>query len=109
MFDATGNTGSMERGFQLVGAGGGYVFVSVVKGSHLLCRPAVPSREMTLLASRNATSEDFATVMTAMREGRIPTDRLNTHTAELNEAAAAIPCWLKMPDQVFKAIIKIGG
>ena len=107
VFDATGSTGSMERGFQLVGAGGGYVFVSVVKDRISLPDPLFHGREMTLWASRNATREDFATVMTAMREGRIPTDRLNTHSAELSEAAAAIPSWLKMPDQVFKALIKI--
>lgn len=109
VFDATGNTGSMERGFHLVGAGGGYVFVSVVKDHISFADPLFHAREMTLWASRNATGEDFATVMAAMREGRIPTDRLNTHVAELAEAAEAIPRWLKTPDQVFKAIIRVAG
>jgi 2-desacetyl-2-hydroxyethyl bacteriochlorophyllide A dehydrogenase len=109
VFDATGKAVSMERGFDLVGAGGSYVFVSIVKDRISFADPLFHAREMTLLASRNATARDFEQVMAAMGAGHVPTDALNTHTAGLETAAEAIPLWLQTPDQVIKAMIKVGA
>ena len=36
-------------------------------------------RETTLLASRNATEEDFETVLAAMRAGEVPVEALKTY------------------------------
>ena len=70
--------GAMERGFEFIAHGGKYVLVSIVPDRISFADPEFHKREATLLASRNATPEDFETVLDAMRRGEVPTDALNT-------------------------------
>ena len=107
VFDATGKAASMEQGFELVGAAGRYVLVSVVKDRISFADPLFHAREMTLLGSRNANSVDFAHVMDCMARELVPTGLLHTHTASLADAAAAIPAWLEQPASVVKAMIEV--
>jgi 2-desacetyl-2-hydroxyethyl bacteriochlorophyllide A dehydrogenase len=107
VFDATGNPRAMEAGFSLVAHGGRYVLVGVVKGPLTFMDPEFHSREMTLLGSRNATSEDFERVMAAIRGGQIPIDRLITHRTTLAGAATDIPNWVAEKTGLIKALIEI--
>ncbi len=75
MFDATGNAKAMERSFDFAASGGAYVMVGVVKDNISFSDPELHRRELTLYASRNATREDFDTVVSAIRDGNIPTER----------------------------------
>jgi 2-desacetyl-2-hydroxyethyl bacteriochlorophyllide A dehydrogenase len=106
-FDATGNQQAMERGFDFVAHGGRYVLVSVIRDPITFSDPDFHRKEMTLFGSRNATSEDFAHVMAAIRDGRVPVDRLITHRASLDEAAAKIPVWAAEKSGLVKALIEI--
>ena len=63
--------------------------------------------ECRLLASRNATPEDFLTVFGAIRDGRVPTDALVTHRATLEQAPERFPYWITPAAGVIKAIIEI--
>ncbi len=91
VFDCTGSPKAMERGFSFVAHGGTYVLVSIVQGNISFSDPEFHKRETTLLSSRNATLTDFATVMTAIREGKIPTKAINTHRAPLWEVGRRCP------------------
>jgi 2-desacetyl-2-hydroxyethyl bacteriochlorophyllide A dehydrogenase len=108
VFDATGNSLSIERGFDFVAHGGRYVLVSVVKGSLHFEDPDFHRREMTLFASRNATAVDFERVMAAIGEGKVPVDRLITHRTTLANAARDLPAWASNRQHLIKAIIEIG-
>ena len=68
----------MEKSFDYAASGGTYVLVGVVKDRIAFSDPEFHRRELTLLASRNATREDFDTVVAAMRAGKIP-DRPAQH------------------------------
>lgn len=107
VFDATGNPKAMERGFRFVGHGGAYVLVSIVSSDITFSDPEFHKRETTLLGSRNATVEDFETVMAAMRAGRIPSDALNTHRMTLAEVPALFSGLLDPAAGVVKAIIEV--
>ncbi|WP_119157361.1 zinc-binding alcohol dehydrogenase family protein [Caldimonas tepidiphila] len=85
VFDATGNPGAMERGFELVAHGGSYVLISVVASDIRFSDPEFHKREMTLLASRNAAPQDFERVLREMRAGRVPTALLATHRLAFDE------------------------
>jgi 2-desacetyl-2-hydroxyethyl bacteriochlorophyllide A dehydrogenase len=106
VFDATGNPRAMERGFRFVAHGGRYVFVSIVKDSITFSDPEFHKRETTLLGSRNATMEDFRTVMAAMKAGSIPHEALNTHRVQLADVPANFPRLLDPAEQVIKAIVE---
>ena len=105
VFDATGNPRAMEAGFGYVAHGGTYVLVSIVAADISFSDPEFHKREMTLMGSRNASAEDFATVVEAMRAGLVPTDALHTHSAALADLPEAFPGWLDPSAGVIKAIV----
>jgi 2-desacetyl-2-hydroxyethyl bacteriochlorophyllide A dehydrogenase len=109
VFDATGNQASMQRGFDFVAAGGRYVLVSVVKDQITFSDPDFHRRELTLYGSRNATDQDFSTVIAALRSGNVPLDKIITHRTSLAEAAHNLPKWAHEKSGLIKALIAIDG
>ena len=107
MFDATGNPKAMERGFRFVAHGGTYVLVSIVAGDITFSDPEFHKRETTLLASRNATREDFEQVLAAIHAGRVPIASLNTHRAPLEKVPEVLPRWMGPETGVVKALVEI--
>lgn len=71
VFDATGNKNSMTEAFKWVAHGGKLVYVGLVKEHIAFFDPDFHARELTLFASRNATKEDFDTVMAALSSKKI--------------------------------------
>jgi 2-desacetyl-2-hydroxyethyl bacteriochlorophyllide A dehydrogenase len=106
VFDATGNAQAMERGFRFIAHGGCYVLVSIVRGEIRFSDPEFHRRETTLLSSRNATTEDFETVIKAMREGRVPDAALATHRLALADVPAGFHRLLDPAEGVIKAIVE---
>jgi len=106
VFDATGNRVAMERGFGLLAHGGTYVLVSIVRGDITFNDAEFHKRETSLLGSRNATVEDFAAVVEAMKAGDIPTHLLNTHRAKLTDLPDLMPAWLDPQAGVIKALVE---
>ena len=106
VFDATGNAAAMERGFRFIAHGGRYVMISIVPGQIAFSDPEFHKREATLLSSRNATTEDFATVLEAMRAGRVPDAALATHRMRLADVPADFSRLLDPEQGVIKAIVE---
>jgi threonine dehydrogenase-like Zn-dependent dehydrogenase len=107
VFEATGNSGAMEKGFDYVAHGGRYVLVSVVKEPITFMDPDFHRREITLLGSRNATSEDFERVIAAIRDGKVPVDRIITHRTNLSGAVQEIPRWATDKSGLIKAVVEL--
>jgi 2-desacetyl-2-hydroxyethyl bacteriochlorophyllide A dehydrogenase len=107
VFDCTSNLASMQQGLNYVAHGGTYVLLSIVPDAISFPDPELHKRETTLLASRNATQEDFRVVMAAICAGRIPTDALNTHSATLAEVPSILPVWMKPESGVIKALVEV--
>jgi 2-desacetyl-2-hydroxyethyl bacteriochlorophyllide A dehydrogenase len=105
VFDATGNAKSMEKGFDFVTHGGRYVFVGVVSEPIAFMDSDFHRKEMTLLASRNATSEDFERVLAAIRNGHVAVERLITHRTRLADAARELPQWASDKSGLIKALV----
>src|SRR6185295_18548567 len=97
---------AMERGFRFIAHGGRYVLVSIVQGELSFSDPEFHKREATLLGSRNATTEDFETVMQAMREGLVPDAALATHRLTLADVPTGFPNLLDPAQGVIKAIVE---
>ena len=107
VFDCTGSPKAMERGFSFVAHGGTYVLLSIVQGNISFSDPEFHKRETTLLSSRNAQLADFATVMTAMREGHVPTKAINTHRAPLWDVGAKMPEWISPEAGTVKGLLEV--
>lgn len=106
VFDATGSTAAMEKGFDYVANGGRYILVSVVKDAITFADPDFHRKEMTLLGSRNATSQDFEQVIAAIKDGKVPVDRIITHRTSLSGAIENIPHWATEKSGLIKAVVE---
>lgn len=71
VLDATGNKHSMMSSLDYVAHGGKLVYVGLVKDDISFYDPDFHSKELTLLASRNALKSDFEYVISSMKEGLI--------------------------------------
>ncbi|MFB9869040.1 zinc-binding alcohol dehydrogenase family protein [Vreelandella sulfidaeris] len=107
VFDATGNPAAMQAGFDLAGQAARYVLVSIVKANISFSDPDFHRKELTLLASRNATREDFDHVTQLMESGRLKTEAMITHRAELADIPARMPAWCAPATGVVKAMIEL--
>ena len=97
----------MEASFGLVAHGGKLVMVGVLKADITFSDAEFHKREMTVLATRNATRKDFRTVTGAIAVGLIPLDALNTHSGTLAGLPETMPVWLASSEPPLKAIVTV--
>lgn len=107
VFDATGNPGAMEAGFLHAAHGARYVLVSIVSAEIKFSDPEFHKRELTLMGSRNATADDFAAVIAAIRSGAVPTADLHTHDVTLADLPERMGEWMRPEAGVIKGIVRI--
>jgi 2-desacetyl-2-hydroxyethyl bacteriochlorophyllide A dehydrogenase len=107
VFDATGNSRSIQSAFAYVAHGGVMVMVSVVPDDITFSDPEFHKREMMLIGSRNATQADFQHVITSIRDGKIPTDDLVTHRTTLRDSPRDIAIWARQKSGLIKAVIDV--
>ena len=80
-----------------------------MKGSITFEDPDFHRKEMSLLGSRNATSDDFERVMEAIRVRQVPVERLITHRTGLSDAVHDIPEWAARKGGLIKGMIVVGA
>ncbi|RAZ92178.1 dehydrogenase [Mesorhizobium hawassense] len=108
VFDATGNTRSVQSAFAHVAHGGTLVLVSVVKDDIAFSDPEFHKREMTLVGSRNALRADFDHVAASIRDGAVPLDKLVTHRTTLTATPRDLARWAHEKSGLIKAVIEVG-
>ncbi len=105
VFDATGHPAAMEASFSLPGNGGSLVLVGLVQGELRFVDPEFHRRELTLLASRNATAIDFDAVIAALPS--IDIAAWVTHRTRPNELASVLPLWRDPQHGVIKGMLDL--
>lgn len=85
VLDATGSPASMNHAFEYVDHAGRLVFVGLHTGEVTFHDPLFHAREMTLLASRNATADDFERVLAGLMDGSIDADAMVTKRMGLSD------------------------
>ena len=106
VIDATGHVGSMCAALDYVAHGGRLVYVGLTKEKFGWNHPDFHMRETTLLASRNATRDDFVAVMDACREGAVAPGCLVTHRTNLGEVVDRFPSYIDPATKTVKALIE---
>ncbi|RCW64272.1 zinc-binding alcohol dehydrogenase family protein [Saliterribacillus persicus] len=107
VFDATGNSKSMMDAFQYPAHGGKLIYVGLVKSDITFSDPLFHSKELTLMASRNATQEDFDFVIQSIEKGYIDADRFITHRATFDQLLDEFENWLNPETGVVKAMVEL--
>jgi threonine dehydrogenase-like Zn-dependent dehydrogenase len=106
VFDATGSPKSMNQAFGYVAHGGSLTFVGHFPGDVTFHDPDFHQREMTLLASRNATREDFAWSIQMLQQGKINLTPWITQQVSPEEIIIAFPTWLDPAKGMIKSILE---
>lgn len=104
VIDATGNLSAINHAFQYMAHGGRYVLIGLQKGDITFSHPEFHKREATLMSSRNATREDFETVISAMKNKKVNPSNYITHRANFSEIKNEFPGWLQPVNGVIKAM-----
>ena len=108
--DATGSAASMAAALRLCSFGGRLVYVGITQGDLVFPHaPVMHRRELTLLASRNALSRDFARIIGLIEEGTIDTAPWITHRIPFAETIARFPGLLEPGSGVLKAVVELAG
>ncbi len=108
VIDATGNNKSMVRAMEFAAFAGRVVFVGITQQNlEFPHAPFLHRRELTLMASRNALSRDFARIITLIEDGKIDTRPWITHHANFEDVPSVFPSWLKPETGVIKAVVNV--
>jgi len=106
--DATGSNVSMANALQFCSFGGRLVYVGITQAELSFPHaPVMHRRELTLLASRNALSRDFARIIGLIEEGRIDTRPWITHHTPFADTIRAFPGFLDPASGVIKAVVEM--
>ena len=104
VFDATGNKFALEACPSYMSHGGRFILVGLSKGELSYAHPAIHAKEMTLLCSRNATTEDFEYVIKVLDQ--FPTDSYITHEVPFTSMIENFDSWLNPETGVIKATVE---
>jgi len=106
VFDATGSPKSMNQAFRYVAHGGSLTFVGHFPGDVIFHDPDFHQREMTLLASRNATREDFAWSIQMLQQGKIDLNPWISQRVSPEEIISVFPTWLNPAKGLIKTMLE---
>jgi 2-desacetyl-2-hydroxyethyl bacteriochlorophyllide A dehydrogenase len=107
VLEATGNAASMTRSFSLVAHGGRLVFVGLVQGDIAFDDSELHRREMTVLASRNATAADFDRSVALLESGAIDIAAWLNERCTLADVPTAFPRWARGDASTIKALVEV--
>lgn len=107
VFDCTGNAASMSAAFNFAAHGGRLTYVGIVQADIALHDPLFHRRELTLLASRNATRGDFERVIMSIASGAIDVRPWITHRCPFDAFLDEFPRWTLPETGVVKALVEL--
>ncbi|MCD0472732.1 zinc-binding dehydrogenase, partial [Flavobacterium sp. JAS] len=103
VFDASGHKGALEACPNYMSHGGRFVLVGLSKGELTYSHPAIHAKEITLMCSRNATTEDFQHVISVLDQ--FPTASYISHNVPYTEMITNFDSWLDPATGVIKATV----
>jgi alcohol dehydrogenase len=107
VFDATGSAASMSNAFHYVGYTGRLIYVGITTADVSLPDPLFHTREMTLMGSRNALSDDFRRIIRLIEDGQIDTRPWITHRTTFDALGDQFPSYCKPETRVIKAMVDV--
>lgn len=93
VFDATGNTKSMESSFDYVGSGGKIILVGFNRENIVINDEQFHRNELSLMASRNALPGDFTNLIALMEDGIIDTSHWITERENWSALVTTMSIW----------------
>lgn len=108
VIEAVGLPETFLAAVQEVAVAGRVVYIGYAKAPVSYDSSLFVRKELDILGSRNATAEDFTTVIQLLDDGRFPVDQAVTRTVALEDAAEALQSWHVAPDRVTRIHVQLG-
>ncbi len=108
IIEAAGNPRTYLASVEEVGFTGRVVCIGYAKDDVSFATKLFVQKELDILGSRNATAEDFRSVISYLKRGEFPVDKMITQIVKPDEAGVAIRNWADNPGQVFKIVLDMG-
>jgi 2-desacetyl-2-hydroxyethyl bacteriochlorophyllide A dehydrogenase len=105
VFDATGSAHSMMKTFDYTAHAGRLVFVGLFQGDVTFHDPEFHRRELSLFASRNATTQDFDHVLQLLEQQKIDVASWITRCVFADQLITEFSSWLEPENGVVKAML----
>lgn len=109
VIDATGFKGSMEASFGLAAPGARICFVGHTKNEISFANPVFHKKELSLLASRNATRKTLLHVMACIEAKEVDTTPWITHRSTMESLPQEFESYLSPQTGVIKAMLELGS
>lgn len=107
VIDATGNLKAINHSFQYMAHGARYVLIGLQKEEISFSHPEFHKREGTLMSSRNATQQDFESVIRCLKNKQINPTGYITHRVKFDRVKDEFKSWLDPSNGVIKAMIEM--
>ncbi|WP_339748658.1 zinc-binding alcohol dehydrogenase family protein [uncultured Rubinisphaera sp.] len=108
VIDATGHNASMVRSLEFAAFAGRVVYVGITQQNlEFPHAPVMHRRELTLMASRNALSSDFARIISLIEDGTINTTPWITHRTTFDRVIDEFETFTRPESGVIKAVIEL--
>ena len=107
ILDATGNSESMMNTFNYVASGGTIVFIGLFIGDVVFHDPLFHKKELTLMASRAAMSEDFSRIIGLVEQEKIDPSAYITHRLKFEKIPSDFQTLYEKGPGLIKAIIDL--
>ncbi|CAN5351654.1 zinc-binding alcohol dehydrogenase family protein [soil metagenome] len=107
VIDATGSLKAINNAFSFMAHTARYVLVGLQKEAISFSHPEFHKREATLMSSRNATREDFANVISSLKNGSVDPTIYITHQVSFDQVKEKFASWLNPVTGVIKAMVEM--
>jgi 2-desacetyl-2-hydroxyethyl bacteriochlorophyllide A dehydrogenase len=107
VIEAAGSPETFRQAVDLVAFAGRVVYIGYAKSPVKYDTSLFVKKELDILGSRNATSDDFAAVIAMLAERRFPVDAVVSHTVPLAEVPAVLAAWDAEPLRFIKIHVEL--
>lgn len=107
VIEAVGLPSTFTQAIDLAGFSGRVVYVGYAKEPVTYKTQFFNLKELDIMGSRNATADDFRTVVTYLESLKTPPDDLISKVFPMDEADKALPYWVANRDSTIKVMIEL--
>ncbi len=103
--EAVGSPDTYRTAIEAVSFTGRVVCIGYAVQEASLATKLFVQKEMDILGSRNATSDDFSAVISCLKNGSFPLDKMITKKIKPEEVPEALKSWAEAPGKVMKILL----
>jgi threonine dehydrogenase-like Zn-dependent dehydrogenase len=107
VIEAVGTPSTFRAAVEVVAFTGRVVYIGYAKEPVSYETRLFVQKELDVLGSRNASSEDFAAVIGLLEAGKFPVDQAVSLTVSLDEAPGALRSWSENPSRFKKIMVSL--